>query len=251
MKKISGWLLALLVVFYSCGSDTQGPEITISEPSDEDVVTLGTTLHFESDFSDVSNLSQYKVQLEGVHQNLVNEYFQVWDTVLQVGSLAGTSQFVHEHFMVPDTILPGPYLMTVSALDELGNETVMYINLTFEKDLDTRAPVVVINTPVSAQTVTGTIAVDLSITEKLSDNSTDGTLHYINASLFSVATPSLYFDLGTFTDSNNFNGGYSSGTFTHTFTIPSNVTPDTYNLVIVARDIYYNSTTNFVQVTVQ
>lgn len=251
MRMKSPFLLASLAALFlfSCGNDYNGPLITINEPLDGDVISLGTTLHVEAGFEDISALGQFKIELQGTHTDLINEMFLAYDTVLHIGSLSGSADSIHLHFVLPDTVLPGPYVLKVSALDELGNETTESRNLTFQKDLDTRAPVVTINSPVSMQALAGdTVQVNAGVVEKLSDNLTDGQLHYIEVYLQSASNAALIYNLGTYTHQNGFSGYYNSGVFARTFSIPGSAAAGNYYLYIVTRDIYYNRSENFVQV---
>lgn len=234
----------------SCSTDKTGPLIILTEPGHQDIITVGTTLHFEADFEDASELFQYKIELNGKHVNTINEYFQSYDTVLHIGSLSGNTQFEHLHFIIPDTVLPGPYQLEVSALDEHGNQTVLPISLTFENDLDNRKPLITINSPTSLQSVSSTISVDVSITEKLSDNITDGQLHYIHLFLQSTSDASQVFSLGTFTELSNFDGHYNSGVFNHVMTIPGSVSAGNYYLFVEARDRYFNQSESFVEIQI-
>gem|GEM_PF-4424917 len=254
IKNFRSWIFVLpATVWFSCSNDVNPPLITLIEPNEGDVITVGTTLHVEADFEDAGELNMFKTELEGLHSDKLNEAFMVYDTVLHVGELSGSIDSEHMHFVIPDTVLPGPYLFTIYAMDEEGNESLMTRNLVFENDLDTRKPDVTINSPVSMQQLTDSVTVNVTLSDLLSDNATQGQPHYLKIYLQGVSDPSFTFTLGTYTHQDNFGGYYNTATdvFDRTFFLPGIISPGNYYLYIKARDVYFNTEELQVEIAVQ
>ncbi len=106
----------------SCGS-SDGPEITLNDPSNGEVYQRGTDMHFDMDVSDESGLASYTIDIHA--DGLANG----WE-VNQTWPIEGTSINVHHHeLVIPDEVDPGEYHFEVIATDTDGNSSDVHVDI--------------------------------------------------------------------------------------------------------------------------
>jgi hypothetical protein len=136
MKKINKFsficLTAIFVIaFTSCkeDSDTTKPVINLIEPENDDLLQIGSGVHFEAEFSDDEALASYKVE---IHSNFDNHTHaqtrEVAETVdftfNQSWDISGKKNAsIHHHdIIIPENATPGHYHLMVYCTDAAGNE---------------------------------------------------------------------------------------------------------------------------------
>ncbi len=126
--------------FSSCSKDEDNtkPVIQVAEPEEGDTLLPGTTLHFEADFSDDTELKSYKIDIHGNFDNHSHKAATadsaIWSYQNSWNLESGMKQsHVHQHdITIPETIdgLPirqGNYHFMIYLADKAGNESWLVI----------------------------------------------------------------------------------------------------------------------------
>lgn len=111
--------------------DIEAPSIDLHEPVDYEMVESGGEIHYEANFADNTELSQFEVDIHGNFDS--HAHGRIKSTSLPQFSfkesfdLSGKNIEIHQHIEVEQngTVLfvAGPYDFVVNALDEVGNGT--------------------------------------------------------------------------------------------------------------------------------
>lgn len=153
MKKyyiLSILAIALSFVFTACGDDnddgdTTAPVIELDEPEDGDELLIGSSIHFECDFSDNKMLGSYMIE---IHSNFDGHTHKVStratnekDVPLFVKKTYSLSGFrnKHEHhhdITIPENTAPGNYHLVVYCTDAEGNQSLVAREVILSHDAD-------------------------------------------------------------------------------------------------------------------
>jgi hypothetical protein len=109
-------------------SDTVKPVIQLIDPSEGEILQIGSDVHFEMELSDNEMLGSYKVEIhanfDGHEHGTKSEvepspffFERSWD----VSGQKNTSVHHHE-IVIPETATPGNYHLMVYCTDASGNE---------------------------------------------------------------------------------------------------------------------------------
>ncbi len=177
------FMLAVAGIFSSCEkdeADTVQPVIEVSGPEANEVLYVGSKIHFEVDFSDDVELKSYKVDIHDnfdghTHKSTKHEgtpwhFQQSWD--FEAGK---KSAHVHHHEIVIPTeiageeVATGDYHFMVYCTDAAGNESWVAIDVEIQEPTDTELPVI---SNVTAPTANQSFATDdvITISGTVSDN---------------------------------------------------------------------------------
>lgn len=168
-------LTAAIITGCKKDNDDEKPVITVNEPSNNFTANTGADIHFEAEFTDNEELSQYKIEIHDNFDGHTHEKTETtpW-TVNQIVDITGKSKTVHEHIEVPSDAPAGPYHFIVTCLDAAGNEA-DFVELEFEvvNTSDVVAPTIDITSPTDGQQFTvgdnidiiGTVSDDQEVEE--------------------------------------------------------------------------------------
>lgn len=249
MTKIfaGGGILFSAFLFSCANNDTEGPGVVVNSPTQNATVFTGSNLIIDADFTDNEALNQYKIDIHGEHDGhshgKLNSIYPAFDTII-VGNFSGnTIGDIEVIVPIPDNIWPGPYHVMVYGLDQKGNETYQLIEVTVVDATDTVAPDVTVNLPVPNANIGSNITIDALISDKLSNLVTDGAIDQIHVMLHNTGTDEE-FELGEYDSDGNFGGHYDevTGQFQVTVNVPGTAAAGTYELEIIAVDMYFNTT---------
>ncbi len=235
-------LIAISGVLASCASDTEKPVVTIHEPANSEIIEVGTEIHLDFNITDNDALKQFKIDIHGAHDGhthgKLSAILPPFDTII-VENISGTAVDRHIHIDVPSNAWPGPYHVMVYATDQSGNEGKAEVDITIRNSIDVLAPAVTITSPSNGATLSNPFNVTATITDKLSDNVTNGEIRMIEVKL---VKGNEEVSLGKFDEVSNFSGAFvqATGQFSRSFNIPSNVTSGSWELEIEAYDSYFN-----------
>ncbi len=187
MKKIQ-YISAIILLFSiiyasSCErnqADTQKPEIIISGPEEEEVLYIGSEIHFEVDFSDDVELKSYKVDIhsnfDGHTHKSSNADSVAWSFQKSWNFDAGQKNaHIHHHeIVIPQEYLgkeisQGEYHFMIYCTDAAGNESWIAIPVKIMKSADKEVPTF---SNIVAPTTNQTFAngATIQITGTLTDN---------------------------------------------------------------------------------
>jgi len=138
-KYITASLMLSLVFFmFSCEKnkvDTQNPVISIISPEEEEVVYIGSEIHFEVDFADDVELKSYKVDIHSNfdghnHKSALKGESVAWSFQKSWNFEEGkkTAHIHHHEIVIPiqierNEITEGEYHLMVYCTDASGNES--------------------------------------------------------------------------------------------------------------------------------
>jgi hypothetical protein len=235
-------LAALTGLLASCASDTEKPVVTIHEPANNEIVEVGSEIHVDFEITDNDALKQFKIDIHGGHDGhthgKLSAILPPFDTII-VENISGIAVDRHIHIDVPTNAWPGPYHVIVYATDQSGNEGKAEADITIRNSIDVLAPVVTITSPSDGATLNNPFTVTATITDKLSDNITDGEIRMIEVKL---VKGNQEVSLGKFDEVSNFNNAFNqaNGQFSRSFNLPSGISSGTWELEIEAYDSYFN-----------
>lgn len=254
MKHITKFLLSGSVALFmaSCAADSEKPVVDIHEPVSNDIIEVGSTFHLDFSITDNDELNQFKIDIHGDHDGHTHgklaEILPAFDTIV-IENISGNAINRHIDFTIPAGAWPGPYHITVYATDKSGNEGMSTVKVTVRNSIDILAPVVNITTPGNGSTLGSSFTVTATITDKLSDGTTDGEIRQIEVLLVSG---SQKFSLGKYDEVTNFSGAFNqtTGTFSRTFNLPSGISAGVWELEVEAYDSYFNTSHGHIEVIV-
>lgn len=241
-----------LMFLSSCASDTEKPVIDIHEPLANAIVEVGSDFHLDFSITDNDALSQFKVDIHGDHDGhthgKLTEVLPAFDTII-IENISGNAIDRHIDITIPAGAWPGPYHISVYATDKSGNEGMATRSIVVRNSIDLLAPVVNITAPADGSTLSNTFTVTASITDKLSDGTTDGEIRMIEVSLVSG---NQKFSLGKYDEVTNFSGAFNqaTGQFSRSFNLPSWITSGTWELEVEAYDSYFNKSHGHIDVII-
>lgn len=137
--------LAAIFFITSCSNDkntdTEKPVIILNNPKEGEIITPGTVIHFDADFSDNEALGSYKIDIHNAsdghtHRDLTTDTNAPWifnESYTIEGDLKNTH--IHKHIAVPTEItagLPikeGAYHLGVYLTDKAGNQQQVFIKI--------------------------------------------------------------------------------------------------------------------------
>lgn len=162
----------IIALISSCKkTDDTKPTFTVHEPVSGEVVITGNEIHFEADFSDDTELGQYKIDIHNNfdgHGHGKTESLTPWEESI-INDLDGKSKSVHIHIDVPTDIAAGEYHFIVSCTDAAGNEAdPVEIEITIQNSDDLVAPTLNITSP--ADHATFTAGSDIIVSGTAADN---------------------------------------------------------------------------------
>lgn len=167
------------------GPDTHKPIITVLESTpvaqdqricksmESNVIsaTTGSDIILNLEFSDDSNLSQYKIDIHNnfdchAHGRVAASSWQL----LKIENISGKTVNVEEVIRVPEDVLAGDYHLQILCLDALGNEAepVIY-SVKVENAIDNIPPVLSLSEP-SSGSVSIAKGADLNFKGTVTDN---------------------------------------------------------------------------------
>lgn len=151
MKKyyiLSIFAIALSFIFTACGNDdddvdTTAPVIELDEPEDGDELLIGSSIHFECDFSDNKMLGSYMIE---IHNNFDGHTHKVTTRatneepffIKKTYDLSGLRN-KHEHhhdIVIPENATPGNYHLVVYCTDAAGNQSLVARDIILSHDAD-------------------------------------------------------------------------------------------------------------------
>ncbi len=148
-------LLMSVFVITSCekdDTDTQKPVITLAAPEENEVLNIGSEIHFEVDFSDDVELKSYKVDIHSNFDGHDHKSASTGDSIAFSvqkswnfdAGLKNTHVHHHEitipHEIDGKEISQGNYHFMVYCTDAAGNESWVAVPVKIMKSIDTEAP---------------------------------------------------------------------------------------------------------------
>mgnify|MGYP000853113412 CR=1 FL=1 len=140
-------LSLILVLIGGCSKDEDNtkPIIQVAEPEEGDTLLPGTTLHFEADFSDDTELKSYKIDIHGNFDNHTHKSVTadstVWSYQNSWAFESGMKQsHVHQHDITIPLIIDGlpirqgNYHFMIYLTDKAGNESWIAIPVVINKN---------------------------------------------------------------------------------------------------------------------
>ncbi len=133
-------------------ADTELPIITVGEPADDDVLYIGSEVHFEIDFSDDTELKSYKVDIhsnfDGHDHKSVNTEDSVEFSFQKSWSFEAGQKNAHIHhheIEIPEeidgkSISQGDYHFMIYCTDAAGNESWTAVSVKIMKSQDAESP---------------------------------------------------------------------------------------------------------------
>ncbi len=257
-----------LLLFVACtedgsineGPDTQKPIITVLESTpvaqdqmicksmESNVIsaTTGSDIILSLEFSDDSNLSQYKIDIHNnfdchAHGRVAASSWQL----LKIENISGKTVNVEEVIRVPEDAMAGDYHLQILCLDALGNEAepVIY-SVKVENAIDNIPPALLLSEPSSASISIGKGA-DLNFKGTVTDNH----------SLANGKIEITYTDPGgtEFFPIQEFFPGtqVTQIDFDLTFKVPTSAASGKHEFVIKAYDTYNNAVEKLIEVDFQ
>jgi len=179
-------LVAMLIVSCEKEADTIAPVIEVSGPEANEILYVGSTIHFEADFSDDVALKSYKIDIHSnfdghTHKSESTDssewhFQQSWS----FDEGAKNAHIHHHEIEVPEEIdglpiEPGDYHFMIYCTDAAGNESWTAIAVEIQYPTDSIAPAI---TNISAPAQGSAFSTNdvISITGEISD---DNELHGI------------------------------------------------------------------------
>ncbi len=243
------------LLMVGCGVDDIMPEITINTPKENDVFETGDTIRAQLQFSDNETLSQYKIDIHGDHDGHGHGKGQAalpaWDTLV-IGDLEGSSGTIDAEFIIPANILPGPYHITVFALDLNGNESNQTRSIVFLNTTDTVAPQVSLSSPSNGATLSSDFSVTGSISDLLTNGNSANELHQIEISVEPEGGGTERV-VALYDNTDEINGVWDAGTGSFSATgldFPNNTESGNNVLSLTVWDRYFNKSTATVSIVV-
>ncbi|MCX7745117.1 MAG: DUF4625 domain-containing protein [Flavobacteriales bacterium] len=254
MKNITKFILTGSVALFmaSCAADSEKPVIDIHEPTENAIIEVGTEFHLDFTITDNDALNQFKVDIHGDHDGHTHgklaEVFPAFDTII-IENISGNVVDRHIDITIPTLVWPGPYHISVYATDISGNEGLATRTIIIRNSIDLLVPVVNITTPSNGATLSNTFTVNATISDKLSDGTTDGEIRQIEVL---IIKGSQKFSLGKYDEISNFSGAFNqaTGQFSRSFNLPSGITSGTWELKVEAYDSYFNKSHGSIDVIV-
>ncbi len=243
------------LLMVGCGVDDIMPEITINNPKENDVFETGDTIRAQLQFSDNEALSQYKIDIHGNHDGHGHGKGQAalpaWDTLV-IGDLEGSAGTIDAEFIIPANILPGPYHMTVFALDLNGNESNQSRAIVFVNNTDTVAPQVILSSPTNGATLSSNFNITGSISDFLTNGNAAGELHQIEITV-EPAGGGTEIVVALYDNTDEINAVWDAGTGSFSATgldFPSNTESGNNILSLKVWDRYFNQSKATVSIVV-
>jgi uncharacterized membrane protein len=129
------------LIITSCSKDKADnvkPTINLISPSDHDQFHPGETISFEANFSDDTELSQFKIDIhfnDGHEHKSIAGVKQEWDYE-HIGELSGKTQNIQMEIEIPEDAAHGEYHFMVFCTDKAGNESFVAIEIEIEDEHD-------------------------------------------------------------------------------------------------------------------
>lgn len=123
--------------------DTEKPVIEIDEPEDGDELLIGSSIHFECDFSDNVMLGSYMVEIHNNFDNHAHKVAPAYTTenveplyLKKSFDLSGMrNAHIHHHdIFIPENTTPGKYHFMVYCTDASGNQSVVAREIILSND---------------------------------------------------------------------------------------------------------------------
>lgn len=159
MKNIKFLLFYILIftvfIVSSCEKekvDTEKPVITISGPEENEVLYIGSEIHFEVDFSDDVQLKSYKVDIHSNFDGHSHKCSSKEDSIAfsfqkswNFDEGLKQSHIHHHEIVIPDEIdakkvAQGDYHFMIYCTDVAGNESWIAIDVKILKSTDSETP---------------------------------------------------------------------------------------------------------------
>ncbi|MDR2383688.1 MAG: DUF4625 domain-containing protein [Prevotellaceae bacterium] len=134
------FFLSLTACDKSDKSDTTKPVITLIEPAEDDVLQIGSDVHFEAEFEDDEMLASYKVN---IHPNFDDHSHAVTKSESETvdfefdksWTISGKNAAIHHHdIVIPENATPGHYHLMVYCIDAAGNESYIAVDIELSHD---------------------------------------------------------------------------------------------------------------------
>ncbi|MCX7696433.1 MAG: DUF4625 domain-containing protein [Bacteroidales bacterium] len=125
--------IGILLISCKKENDTIPPQISISEPKENEIFKIDSLgkveIHFNATFSDDEELGSYKIDIHSAagHSHKSNLLISSFDTSI-TGALSGRQYVLHQHILIPHFPLSdtGQYHLLVFCLDKAGNQTTTF-----------------------------------------------------------------------------------------------------------------------------
>jgi hypothetical protein len=118
-------VLSLLLIMVSCGGDS-GPEINLTSPSDGDTFLVGGTISLGGTVTDDTEVSALSIVLTGdvVTTYTIDLSAATDRTTINLASIQALA--------IDTTVIPGDYVLTITATDNDSNSTEESLDLTIQ-----------------------------------------------------------------------------------------------------------------------
>jgi hypothetical protein len=118
-------VLSLSLIMVSCGGDS-GPEINLTSPSDGDTFLVGGTISLGGTVTDDTEVSALSIVLTGdvVTTYTIDLSAATDRTTINLASIQALA--------IDTTVIPGDYVLTITATDNDSNSTEESLDLTIQ-----------------------------------------------------------------------------------------------------------------------